>query len=122
MSAEAKDAEAVIPGPTPDAPKRKPTMLTTNLSLRIDPAYKKILRRFLDDPQVFAEAFSRAWCKLTHRDMAPKARYLGPEVSREDLVWQDPLPAATHHPGEADITDLKARIAVSGLSDRSSSP
>jgi catalase-peroxidase len=112
----AKDAEAVIPGPTPDAPKRKPTMLTTDLSLRIDPAYEKISRRFLDDPQAFAEAFARAWYKLTHRDMGPKARYLGPEVPREDLVWQDPLPAATHHPGEADIADLKARIAASGLS------
>jgi catalase-peroxidase len=112
----AKDAEAVIPGPTPDSPKRKPTMLTTDLSLRIDPAYEKISRRFLDDPQALAEAFARAWYKLTHRDMGPKARYLGPEVPREDLLWQDPLPAATHHPGEADIADLKARIAASGLS------
>ncbi|MEM5317570.1 catalase/peroxidase HPI [Paraburkholderia sp. JHI869] len=112
----AKDADAVIPGPRPDSPKRKPTMLTTDLSLRFDPAYEKISRRFLDDPQALAEAFARAWFKLTHRDMGPKARYLGPEVPREDLLWQDPLPAATHHPGEADIADLKAKIAASGLS------
>lgn len=112
----AKDAEAVIPGPASDSPKRKPTMLTTDLSLRVDPAYEKISRRFLDDPQAFAEAFARAWYKLTHRDMGPKARYLGPEVPREDLLWQDPLPAATLHPSETDIADLKTRIAASGLS------
>jgi catalase-peroxidase len=112
----AKNAEAVIPGPRPDSPKRKPTMLTTDLSLRFDPAYEKISRRFLDDPQALAEAFARAWFKLTHRDMGPKARYLGPEVPREDLIWQDPLPAATHHPSENDIVDLKAKIAASGLS------
>jgi catalase-peroxidase len=112
----AKNAEAVIPGPRPDSPKRKPTMLTTDLSLRFDPAYEKISRRFLDDPQALAEAFARAWFKLTHRDMGPKARYLGPEVPREDLIWQDPLPAATHHPSETDIADLKAKIAASGLS------
>ena len=113
---EAKDAEAVIPGPTPDSPKRKPTMLTTDLSLRMDPAYEKISRRFLNNPQAFAEAFARAWFKLTHRDMGPKARYLGPEVPKEDLIWQDPLPRATHNPGAADIADLKAKIAASGLS------
>jgi len=112
----AKDADAVIPGPTPDAPRRRPTMLTTDLSLRIDPAYEKLSRRFLNNPQAFAEAFARAWFKLTHRDMGPKARYLGPEVPREDLVWQDPLPAATHRPGDTDIADLKAKIAASGLS------
>ncbi|CAJ0801283.1 Catalase-peroxidase [Ralstonia psammae] len=112
----AKDAEAIIPGPTPDAPKRKPTMLTTDLSLRFDPAYEKISRRFLDNPQAFAEAFARAWFKLTHRDLGPKSRYLGPEVPREDLIWQDPLPAATHKPTEADIADLRAKIAASGLS------
>ncbi|MCT7306126.1 catalase/peroxidase HPI [Ralstonia wenshanensis] len=111
----AKDAEAIIPGPTPDSPKRKPTMLTTDLSLRFDPAYEKISRRFLDNPQAFAEAFARAWFKLTHRDLGPKSRYLGPEVPREDLIWQDPLPAATHKPTEADIADLKAKIAASGL-------
>ncbi len=112
----AKDAEAIIPGPTPDSPKRKPTMLTTDLSLRFDPAYEKISRRFLDNPQAFAEAFARAWFKLTHRDLGPKSRYLGPEVPREDLTWQDPLPAATHKPTEADIADLKAKIEASGLS------
>ena len=112
----AKDAEAIIPGPTPDSPKRKPTMLTTDLSLRFDPAYEKISRRFLDNPQAFAEAFARAWFKLTHRDLGPKSRYLGPEVPREDLIWQDPLPAATHKPTEADIADVKAKIAASGLS------
>ncbi|MGK4846001.1 catalase/peroxidase HPI, partial [Salmonella enterica] len=80
--------EAVIPGPTPDSPKRKPTMLTTDLSLRFDPAYEKISRRFLNNPQAFAEAFARAWFKLTHRDLGPKSRYLGPEVPREDLIWQ----------------------------------
>ncbi|MGN6578457.1 MAG: catalase/peroxidase HPI [Bordetella sp.] len=113
---KAKDAEAVIPGPAPDSPKRKPTMLTTDLSLRMDPAYEKISRRFLNNPQAFADAFARAWFKLTHRDMGPKARYLGPEVPKEDLIWQDPLPRATHHPGAADIADLKAKIAASGLS------
>ncbi|WP_296227384.1 catalase/peroxidase HPI [Ralstonia sp. UBA689] len=112
----AKDAEAIIPGPTPDSPKRRPTMLTTDLSLRFDPAYEKISRRFLNNPQAFAEAFARAWFKLTHRDLGPKSRYLGPEVPREDLIWQDPLPAATHKPSEADIADLKAKIAASGLS------
>ncbi|MGM3273544.1 catalase/peroxidase HPI [Ralstonia sp. 24A2] len=112
----AKDAEAVIPGPTPDSPKRRPTMLTTDLSLRFDPAYEKISRRFLDNPQAFAEAFARAWFKLTHRDLGPKSRYLGPEVPREDLIWQDPLPAATHKPSDADIADLKAKIEASGLS------
>ncbi len=112
----AKGAEAVIPGPAPDSPKRRPTMLTTDLSLRFDPAYEKISRRFLDNPQAFAEAFARAWFKLTHRDLGPKSRYLGPEVPREDLIWQDPLPAATHKPSEADIADLKAKIAASGLS------
>jgi len=113
---EAKDAEAIIPGPTPDSPKRKPTMLTTDLSLRFDPAYEKISRKFLNDPQAFAEAYARAWFKLTHRDLGPKARYLGPEVPKEDLIWQDPLPAATHKPTAADIADVKAKIAASGLS------
>jgi catalase-peroxidase len=112
----AKDAEANIPGPTPDSPKRKPTMLTTDLSLRHDPAYEKISRRFLEQPQEFAEAFARAWFKLTHRDMGPKARYLGPEVPAEDLIWQDPLPKATHSPSAADIAALKEAIAASGLS------
>ncbi|MBN9373010.1 MAG: catalase/peroxidase HPI [Hydrogenophaga sp. SCN 70-13] len=112
---EAKDAEAIIPGPTPDSPKRKPTMLTTDLSLRFDPAYEKISRRFLNDPQAFADAYARAWFKLTHRDLGPKSRYLGPEVPKEDLIWQDPLPAPTHKPTAADIADAKAKIAAAGI-------
>jgi catalase-peroxidase len=111
----AKGADAIIPGPTPDSPKRKPTMLTTDLSLRFDAAYEKISRRFLNDPQAFADAYARAWFKLTHRDLGPKARYLGPEVPKEDLLWQDPLPAATHKPTVADIADVKAKIAASGI-------
>ncbi|MEN6538179.1 MAG: catalase/peroxidase HPI [Mizugakiibacter sp.] len=111
----AKGADAVIPGPTPDSPKRRPTMLTTDLSLRFDPAYEKISRRFRDDPQAFAEAYARAWFKLTHRDLGPKARYMGLEVPKEDLLWQDPLPKPVHRPSAADIADLKARIAASGL-------
>jgi catalase-peroxidase len=112
---EAKDAEAIIPGPTPDAPKRKPTMLTTDLSLRFDPAYEKISRKFLNDPQAFADAYARAWFKLTHRDLGPKSRYLGPEVPKEDLNWQDPLPAPVHQPTAADIADVKAKIAAAGI-------
>ncbi|MFK2876955.1 catalase/peroxidase HPI [Rhodanobacter hydrolyticus] len=112
----AKGSDAIIPGPTADSPKRRPTMLTTDLSLRFDPAYEKISRHFRDDPQAFANAYARAWFKLTHRDLGPKARYLGPEVPTEDLLWQDPLPKATHHPSAADIADLKAKIAASGLS------
>jgi catalase-peroxidase len=91
-------------------------MLTTDLSLRFDPAYEKISRRFLNDPQAFADAYARAWFKLIHRDMGPKARYLGPEVPKEDLLWQDPLSAAIHKPTAADIADVKAKIAASGLS------
>ena len=112
---EAKGAEAFIPGPTPDSPKRKPSMLTTDLSLRFDPAYEKISRKFLNDPQAFAEAYARAWFKLTHRDLGPKSRYLGPEVPKEDLLWQDPLPAPTHQPTAADIADAKAKIAAAGI-------
>ena len=113
---EAKDAPETIPDPFDANKKRKPTMLVTDLTLRFDPAFEKISRRFLNDPQAFNEAFARAWFKLTHRDMGPKARYMGPEVPKEDLLWQDPLPAATHQPTAADIADLKARIAASGLS------
>ncbi|MDR0842901.1 MAG: catalase/peroxidase HPI [Acidobacteriota bacterium] len=111
----AKDAEAIVPDPFDPSKKRKPTMLTTDLSLRFDPVYEKIARRFLDDPQAFAEAFARAWFKLTHRDLGPKARYIGPEVPTEDLIWQDPLPKATHSPSAADIADAKAKITASGL-------
>lgn len=113
---EARDAEEIIPDPFDPSKKRKPTMLVTDLTLRFDPEFEKISRRFLDDPQAFSEAFARAWFKLTHRDMGPKARYLGPEVPAQDLLWQDPLPAPVHHPSAADIADLKAKIADSGLS------
>jgi catalase-peroxidase len=113
---EAKDAPEIIPDPFDPSKKRKPTMLVTDLTLRFDPGFEKISRRFRNDPQAFNEAFARAWFKLTHRDMGPKARYLGPEVPKEDLIWQDPLPAAIHHPSAADIADLKAKIAASGLS------
>ncbi len=113
---EASNAEAIIPDPFDPSKKRKPTMLTTDLTLRFDPAFEKISRRFLDDPQAFNEAFARAWFKLTHRDMGPKARYLGPEVPKEDLIWQDPLPAAGATPSAADVADAKAKIAALGLS------
>jgi len=113
----AKNAPEIIPDAHDPSKKHKPTMLTTDLTLRFDPEFGKISRRFLDDPQAFAEAFARAWYKLTHRDMGPKARYLGPEVPKEDLIWQDSLPKATlPAPSAADIADLKARIAASGLS------
>ena len=112
----AKDAPEIIPDAHVPGKFHKPTMLTTDLTLRFDPEFGKISRRFADDPRAFAEAFARAWYKLTHRDMGPKARYLGPEVPNEDLIWQDPLPAVTHHPSAADISDLKAQIAASGLS------
>jgi catalase-peroxidase len=112
----AKNAEAIIPD-AHGGPNKLPMMLTTDLSLRVDPAYEKISRRFLDNPQAFADAFARAWFKLTHRDMGPKARYLGPEVPAEALIWQDPLPKAEHAvPRVADIEALKAKIAASGLS------
>jgi catalase-peroxidase len=113
---EAKDAPEIIPDPFDPSKKRKPTMLVTDVTLRFDPEFEKISRRFLNDPQAFSEAFARAWFKLTHRDMGPKARYLGPEVPAQDLLWQDPLPAPIHHPSAADIADLKAKIAASGLS------
>ena len=112
----AKDAPEIIPDPFDPAVKHKPTMLTTDLTLRFDPAFEKISRRFLNDPQAFSEAFARAWFKLTHRDMGPKARYLGPEVPKEDLIWQDPLPPAGPLPSAADIADAKAMIAALGLS------
>jgi catalase/peroxidase HPI len=111
----AKDAPELIPDPFDPDRKRKPTMLVTDLTLRFDPGFEKISRRFLNDPQAFAEAFARAWFKLTHRDMGPKARYLGPEVPKEDLIWQDPLPEPVHNPTAADIADAKARIIALGL-------
>lgn len=108
-------------GSIPDAhdPSKRhaPAMFTTDLALRFDPVYEKISRRFYENPDIFAEAFSRAWFKLTHRDMGPKSRYVGPEVPNEDLIWQDPLPAADYELiDEKDIAALKAKIAGSGLS------
>ena len=94
-----------------------PTMLTTDLSLRFDPAYEKISRRFMENPDQFADAFARAWFKLTHRDMGPRARYLGPEVPAEELIWQDPIPVANHKLiDDEDIASLKRKILASGLS------
>ena len=112
----AKGADAVIPHAHGGAPLR-PTMLTTDLSLRFDPAYEKISRRFLEHPEQFADAFARAWFKLTHRDLGPRARYLGPVVPAEELIWQDPLPKAEGAPIDAaDVTALKSKILASGLS------
>ena len=112
----AKNAEAIIPDAY-DGPKKLPTMLTTDLSLRFDPIYEPISRRFKDNPDEFADAFARAWYKLTHRDMGPIVRYLGSEVPSEVLIWQDPLPAVDHELiTDADVTALKAAIAASGLS------
>ena len=92
-------------------------MLTTDLSLRFDPVYEKISRRFMENPDEFADAFARAWFKLTHRDMGPVPRYLGPEVPAEELIWQDPIPAVNHMLiDEKDIAALKAKILNSGLS------
>lgn len=113
---EAVDAPDIIPDPFDSSKKRKPTMLVTDLTLRFDPEFEKISRRFLNDPQAFNEAFARAWFKLTHRDMGPKARYIGPEVPKEDLIWQDPLPQPLYQPTQEDIINLKAAIAASGLS------
>jgi catalase-peroxidase len=113
----AKDAEDIIPDAFDPTKKRKPTMLTTDLSLRLDPAFEKISRHFLENPDAFADAFARAWFKLTHRDMGPLARYLGPEVPKEELIWQDPIPAVDHPLIDAhDIVMLKAKIFETGLS------
>jgi catalase-peroxidase len=114
---KAKGAGAIIPDAHDASKRRIPTMLTTDLSLRFDPVYEQISRRFCGDPQRFADAFARAWFKLTHRDMGPKARYLGPLVPKETLIWQDPVPAVDHPLiGDADIAALKAKILGSGLS------
>jgi len=113
----AKDAEAVVPDAHDPSKMHRPTMLTTDLSLRFDPAYEKISRRFMEQPDQFADAFARAWFKLTHRDMGPRARYLGPEVPEEELIWQDPIPAVSHELVDAeDIAALKEKILASGLS------
>ena len=112
----AKDAEATIPDAADPSKRHLPTMLTTDLSLRFDPAYGKISRRFLEHPDQFADAFARAWFKLTHRDMGPRARYLGSDVPAEVLIWQDPIPAVDHPLiGDAEIESLKTKILGSGL-------
>lgn len=113
----AKNAEAIIPDAHIPGKFHKPFMLTTDLSMRFDPEYEKVSRRFYENPDEFADAFARAWFKLTHRDMGPKSRYLGPEVPAEDLIWQDPVPAVNHPlVDEKDISGLKANILASGLS------
>jgi catalase-peroxidase len=112
----AKGAGATIPHAHDKSKKLVPTMLTTDLSLRFDPAYEKISRRFMENPDQFADAFARAWFKLTHRDMGPRARYLGPEVPSEELIWQDPIPKVNHPLiDEKDIASLKAKVLASGL-------
>ena len=113
----AKDAPEIIPDAHDPSKKHKPTMLTTDLTLRFDPEFEKISRRFLDDPQAFADAFAHAWFKLIHRDMGPRARYLGPEVPKEEFLWQDPIPAVNHKlVDDKDIASLKGKILASGLS------
>ena len=112
----AKNAPDIIPDAHDPSKHHRPTMLTTDLSLRMDPAYEKISRRFLENPDQFADAFARAWFKLTHRDMGPRARYLGPEVPAEVLIWQDPIPAVDHAlVNEQDIASLKKKVLASGL-------
>ncbi len=114
---EAKNVEESVPDAFDPQKKHLPTMLTTDLSLRFDPEYEKISRRFYENPDQFADAFARAWFKLTHRDMGPKVRYLGPLVPQETLIWQDPVPALDHElMGEVDIAALKGKILASGLS------
>jgi catalase-peroxidase len=113
----AKNADSIIPDAYDNSKKHRPTMLTTDLALRFDPAYGKISQRFLENPDQFADAFARAWFKLTHRDMGPKARYLGPDVPQEELLWQDPIPAVDHElVNESDIAALKGKVLASGLS------
>ncbi len=113
----AKDADEIIPDAYDSSKKHRPTMLTTDLSMRFDPEYEKISRRFLENPDEFADAFARAWFKLTHRDMGPKVCYLGAEVPQEDLIWQDPIPEVTHELiNDSDIASLKSKILDSGLS------
>ncbi|GLU33352.1 catalase/peroxidase HPI [Trinickia caryophylli] len=113
----ARNSADIIPDAHDPSKMRRPTMLTTDLSLRFDPAYEKIARRFHENPAEFADAFARAWFKLTHRDMGPRARYLGPEVPAEELIWQDPIPAVGHPAiDDADAAALKAKILATGLS------
>ncbi|GGI25468.1 catalase/peroxidase HPI [Pedobacter mendelii] len=113
----AKNAEAIIPDAFDATKKHLPTMLTTDLSLRLDPAYEKISRHFLENPEDFADAFARAWFKLTHRDMGPITRYLGADVPQEELLWQDPIPVVNHPlVNDSDVESLKAKVSESGLS------
>ncbi|MEV7627056.1 catalase/peroxidase HPI [Actinoplanes sp. NPDC089786] len=113
----ARDTPGIIPDPFDPSVRRVPTMLTTDLALRVDPAYEQISRRFLADPGAFADAFARAWFKLTHRDMGPIQRYLGPEVPAERLIWQDPVPAVDHELVDAaGVATLKERVLAAGLS------
>lgn len=113
----AKNGEDIIPDAFDSSKKHKPTMLTTDLSLRLDPVYEKISRRFYENPDAFTDAFARAWYKLTHRDMGPKARYLGPDVPAEELIWQDPIPEVDHVLiNNSDVEALKSKILNSGLS------
>jgi len=114
---KAKNAESIIPDAHDASKKRVPTMLTTDLALRLDPVYEKISRRFLENPDELADAFARAWFKLTHRDMGPRARYLGSDVPKEILLWQDPIPPVDHSLiDEQDISSLKEKILASSLS------
>ena len=113
----AKNAPATIPDPSDPTQHRVPTMLVTDLALRLDPAYGRISRRYYEHPDEFANAFARAWFKLTHRDMGPRARYLGPEVPAEELIWQDPVPPVDHPlVGPREVAELKAKLLASGLS------
>jgi catalase-peroxidase len=112
----AKDAPEDIPDAFDRSKKHKPTMLTTDLSMRFDPAYEKVSRRFYEHPEKFADAFARAWFKLTHRDMGPRARYLGPDVPKEELIWQDPIPAVNHPlVDNKDVATLKKKVLECGL-------
>lgn len=113
----AKDGAEIIPDAFDLNKKHRPTMLTTDLSLRLDPVYEKISRHFYENPEAFADAFSRAWFKLTHRDMGPRARYLGPDVPQEELIWQDPIPEVNHElVNDSDVEVLKSKVLNSGLS------
>jgi catalase-peroxidase len=113
----AKGQPAAVPDAVDPSKKHPPTMLTTDLSLRFDPIYEKISRRFMEHPDELADAFARAWFKLTHRDMGPRSRYLGPEVPKEELIWQDPIPKVNHKLiGARDVADLKKKLLASGLS------
>ncbi|MFC3755824.1 catalase/peroxidase HPI [Chryseobacterium tructae] len=113
----AKDGAEIIPDAFDANKKHRPTMLTTDLSLRLDPVYEKISRHFYENPDAFADAFARAWFKLTHRDMGPRARYLGSEIPQEELIWQDPIPEVNHElVNDGDVESLKAKVLNSGLS------